>query len=42
MPVCLADGSVRTLSPNMSAATWWAACTPSDGEVLSGDWSGSR
>jgi prepilin-type processing-associated H-X9-DG protein len=38
MPVCLADGSVRTLSPGMSGQTWWAACTPAGGEVLPGDW----
>ena len=36
--VCLADGSVRSLSPAISPETWWAACTPADGEVLSADW----
>lgn len=36
--VGLAGGSVRTLSPAMSEATWWAAVTPSDGEVLGPDW----
>lgn len=36
--VCLADGSVRTISPGISPETWWAACTPSGGEVLSNDW----
>jgi len=34
MQVCLADGSVRSLAPTMSGATWWAACTPSGGDVL--------
>jgi prepilin-type N-terminal cleavage/methylation domain-containing protein len=34
----LGDGSVRMLSSSMDAATWWAACTPARGEVLSGDW----
>jgi prepilin-type N-terminal cleavage/methylation domain-containing protein len=34
----LADGSVRNLSPAMSGQTWWAACTPSGGEVLGTDW----
>lgn len=34
----LADGSVRTLAPSMSGATWWAACTPSLGDVLGSDW----
>jgi prepilin-type N-terminal cleavage/methylation domain-containing protein len=38
MLVCLADGSVRTLAPSMSGATWWAAVTPSGGEVLGPDW----
>jgi prepilin-type N-terminal cleavage/methylation domain-containing protein len=36
--VCLADGSVRTLSPAVSGATWWAACTPRKGDVLGNDW----
>jgi hypothetical protein len=34
----MADGSVRTLSPGMSGATWWAAVTPSGAEVLGADW----
>jgi prepilin-type N-terminal cleavage/methylation domain-containing protein len=38
MVVCLADGSVRTLAPSMSPETWWAAVTPSGGEVLGPDW----
>jgi type II secretory pathway pseudopilin PulG len=38
MQVALADGSVRVLSPGISGATWWAACTPSGGEVLGPDW----
>jgi prepilin-type N-terminal cleavage/methylation domain-containing protein len=36
--VGLADGSVRTLAPSMSGTTWWAAVTPSEGEVLGSDW----
>jgi len=36
--VGLADGSVRTLAATMSGATWWAAVTPSGGEVLGSDW----
>ncbi len=36
--VGLADGSVRTLAPSMSGATWWAAVTPSGDEVLGSDW----
>jgi prepilin-type N-terminal cleavage/methylation domain-containing protein len=38
MQVCLADASVRTLSPSMSGLTWWAAVTPSGGEMLGADW----
>jgi prepilin-type N-terminal cleavage/methylation domain-containing protein len=38
MVVCLGDGSVRTLAPTMSGATWWAACTPAGGENLGADW----
>jgi prepilin-type N-terminal cleavage/methylation domain-containing protein len=38
MVVGLADGSVRTLSPGLSGTTWWAAVTPSVGEVLGSDW----
>jgi len=36
--VGLADGSVRTLSPSMSGAVWWAGLTPSGGEVPGSDW----
>jgi prepilin-type N-terminal cleavage/methylation domain-containing protein len=38
MVVGLADGSVRTLSPDLSGDTWWNALTPSGGEVLGSDW----
>jgi prepilin-type N-terminal cleavage/methylation domain-containing protein len=38
MQAGLADGSVRTLSPSMTGATWWAGVTPSGGEVLGSDW----
>jgi Protein of unknown function (DUF1559) len=38
MLVGLADGSVRTLPPSLSGATWWAAVTPSCGDVLGSDW----
>ncbi|CAN0264823.1 unnamed protein product [Phaeothamnion confervicola] len=34
----LGDGSVRTLSAGVSGQTWYAACTPSGGEVLGSDW----
>jgi prepilin-type N-terminal cleavage/methylation domain-containing protein len=36
--VGLADGSVRTLAPSISGATWWAAVTPSEGDALGPDW----
>jgi prepilin-type N-terminal cleavage/methylation domain-containing protein len=32
--VGLADGSVRTCAPSMSAVTWWRAMVPDDGGVL--------
>jgi prepilin-type processing-associated H-X9-DG protein len=35
--VGLADGSVRHLSPSVSARTWRAACTPAGGEPPGGD-----
>jgi type II secretory pathway pseudopilin PulG len=38
MLVALADGSVRTLAPSMSPATYWAAITPAGSEVLGADW----
>jgi prepilin-type processing-associated H-X9-DG protein len=38
MNICLADGSVRSLSANVSPATWWAVCTPAGDEVLDSDW----
>ncbi len=38
LPVCLGDGSVRLLSPNLSQATWVAACDPRDGVQLGTDW----
>jgi prepilin-type N-terminal cleavage/methylation domain-containing protein len=36
--VGLADGSVRTVSPGVSGATWWAACTPAAGDLPGSDW----
>jgi prepilin-type N-terminal cleavage/methylation domain-containing protein/prepilin-type processing-associated H-X9-DG protein len=38
MNVALCDGSVRSLNPNLSGATWWAACTPNAGDTLGPDW----
>jgi prepilin-type N-terminal cleavage/methylation domain-containing protein len=38
MQACLADGSVRSISPGISPETWWAACTPAGGEMLGEDW----
>ncbi|MFO0809854.1 MAG: DUF1559 domain-containing protein [Gemmataceae bacterium] len=34
----LADGSVRTVNPNISEWTYWAAVTPSGNETLYSDW----
>jgi prepilin-type N-terminal cleavage/methylation domain-containing protein len=38
MPVAMADGSVHTLSPNISHDLWWALCTPNNGDVATGNW----
>jgi prepilin-type processing-associated H-X9-DG protein len=38
MQVALADGSVRSISPGISQLTFWAASTPSGGEILGPDW----
>jgi prepilin-type N-terminal cleavage/methylation domain-containing protein len=37
MNVCLADGSVRTLSADLDGQTWWELCTPADGNAVSFD-----
>jgi prepilin-type N-terminal cleavage/methylation domain-containing protein/prepilin-type processing-associated H-X9-DG protein len=34
----LGDGSVKFLSQGMSGTTWWAACTPANGDILGSDW----
>jgi prepilin-type N-terminal cleavage/methylation domain-containing protein/prepilin-type processing-associated H-X9-DG protein len=36
--VGLGDGSVRFVAGGISASTWFAACTPSGGEILGADW----
>jgi hypothetical protein len=36
--VCLADGSARTVSPGVSVATWWAACTPQGNDLPGPEW----
>jgi prepilin-type N-terminal cleavage/methylation domain-containing protein len=38
MPCCLADGSVRLVSGNISTGTWEKANYPYDGAVLASDW----
>jgi hypothetical protein len=38
MLVALADGSVRSVASNISAWTFWAACTPDGNETLYTDW----
>ncbi len=38
MQVALADGSVRSISGKISAATWAAALTPAGGEPVGNDW----
>jgi prepilin-type N-terminal cleavage/methylation domain-containing protein len=34
----LGDASVRLLGSGMSGTTWWAACTPGQGDLLGNDW----
>jgi prepilin-type N-terminal cleavage/methylation domain-containing protein len=36
--VLLGDGSTRLISPGIDGGTWWAACTPAKGDMLSGEW----
>jgi prepilin-type N-terminal cleavage/methylation domain-containing protein/prepilin-type processing-associated H-X9-DG protein len=36
--VGMGDGSVRSVSVNISGATWFAASTPAGGEILGSDW----
>jgi prepilin-type N-terminal cleavage/methylation domain-containing protein/prepilin-type processing-associated H-X9-DG protein len=36
--VGMADGSVRYVNVNVNPNTWWAAMTPSNGEVLGNNW----
>jgi len=36
--VGLGDGSVRFVSGSISGTTWYAACTPADGDNLGNDW----
>jgi len=36
--VGMSDASVRSVSSGVSAATWWAACTASQGDILGSDW----
>ena len=38
MNVCLADGSVRNVSPAISQQTWTFALLPRDGQPLGTDW----
>lgn len=38
LTVGLVDGSVRTLSPNISWSTFWAAISPARGDALGNDW----
>jgi prepilin-type N-terminal cleavage/methylation domain-containing protein len=38
MQVGMADGSVRAIAPSIAKATWWAALTPDQGDVLASDW----
>jgi len=35
--VCMCDGSVKTVSRNVSANSWWAAMTPNGKDAIGGD-----
>jgi prepilin-type N-terminal cleavage/methylation domain-containing protein len=37
--VCMGDGSARSVIQEVSASTWFFACTPNLGDVLGSDWS---
>jgi prepilin-type N-terminal cleavage/methylation domain-containing protein len=36
--VAMGDGSVRIVSPSVSFNTWYAACTPTQGDTVGPDW----
>jgi hypothetical protein len=36
--VGMADASIRAVAATVSPQTWWAACTPNDGDMLGSDW----
>jgi hypothetical protein len=38
MLAAMMDGSVRTVAGSVTPATFWAAVTPTGGEVLAADW----
>jgi prepilin-type N-terminal cleavage/methylation domain-containing protein/prepilin-type processing-associated H-X9-DG protein len=38
MNVGMADGSVRVVTKLISVRTWWAVCTPRDGDLPGADW----
>ena len=34
----MGDATVRLVSSGVSGSTWWAACTPANGDMLGSDW----
>jgi len=38
LQVALCDGSVRSVRPSISNATWWSVLTPAGGETQGNDW----
>jgi prepilin-type processing-associated H-X9-DG protein len=36
--VCMCDGSIRFVTNSVSQATWWAAGTPNNGDLLGSNW----
>jgi hypothetical protein len=38
MAVAMADGSIRTVNPQISSSTWNSVITLAGGEILGNDW----
>jgi prepilin-type processing-associated H-X9-DG protein len=36
--VAMCDGSIRFVTNNISQATWWAAGSPNNGDLLGSNW----
>jgi len=38
MQVGMGDGSVHGVTSGVSTSTWWAACSPANGDIVGSDW----